>query len=127
MKFKKLFFNILSFGTPQTRIFNLSSILIILAILPTKYLNYSPIKCIFKHFLLPLVFGGNCPTSGLFAYCNCPACGLTRALSNLLHGNFAGAWTLNKLTYIVLPLMVFLIIFNLIKSIKYYRKTGKIF
>jgi len=126
-KIKNIFLDILSFGTPQAKVFNLTSILLILKIAPTNYLYYSPIKCVFKHFLLPIIFNGNCPTDGIFAYCNCPACGMTRAMSRLLHGDLIGAWNFNKLVFIVFFVMVVLIIINLIKSIKYYKKTGKIY
>lgn len=126
-KIKNIFFDLLSFGTPQAKVFNLSSILLILSVIPTKSLGILPIRCVFKHFLLPLIFNGNCPTSGIFAGCNCPACGLTRAMSRLLHGDLIGAWNFNKIVFIVFGIMIILIIINLIKSIKYYKKTGKIY
>ena len=118
MKFKKTILNIISFGTPGAIVFNLSMVLFFLIIVPTKYLVYSPVKCVFKHFLLPLVFRGNCPTSGLFANCECPTCGLTRAMSRLLHGDFAGAYTYNKLVFVVFAVMVVVIIVNLVKMMK---------
>jgi len=130
MKFKKiktLFLDILSFGTPQARVFNIFFIFFILGVVPTGSLEYSPINCIFKQFLLPLVFRGNCPTSGLFANCECPACGLMHAISRLLHGDFAGAWSFNKLVFIVFIVMTVILITNLIISIRYYKKTGKIY
>ena len=125
-KIKNIFLDILSFGTPQAIVFNLTSILLILRIIPTSSLEYSPIKCVFKHFLLPLIFGGNCPTSGFFAGCEGPVCGLTRAMSRLLHGDLVGAWSFNKMVFIIFFVIVLVIIINLIKSLKYYKKTGKI-
>ncbi|MCK5282459.1 MAG: DUF2752 domain-containing protein [Nanoarchaeota archaeon] len=130
MKFKKIktiFFDILSFGTPQAKVFNLSSILLILASVPTEYLKYSPVKCVFKHFLLPLIFNGTCPIDGIFANCNCPACGLTRGMSRLLHGDIGGALKFNRLVLIVFFVMLTLIIINIIKSVQFFKKTGKIY
>ncbi|OGI16020.1 hypothetical protein A3K63_05260 [Candidatus Micrarchaeota archaeon RBG_16_49_10] len=123
---KSLALDILSFGSPQAIIFNLSSLLLGLAAIPTKYLAYSPLKCVFKSFLLPLVFGGNCPTSGLFAGCSCPACGIARGISRLMHGDLVGTWNYNKLAFLVVPIMLALIAVNLHKSVQHYKKTGKI-
>jgi hypothetical protein len=124
---KKIFLDIVSFGSPQAIVFNISSILIGLAIIPTGDLEKSPLKCIFKHFLLPLIFKGNCPTSGIFADCNCPACGITRGVSRLLHGDIKSAYSYNKLVPLVFLTLMVLLIINLIRSVKYYRKTGKIY
>lgn len=109
-KVKKYFIDIISFATPEARIFNLSSIFLILAIVPTDKLVYSPVKCVFKHFLLPLIFNGNCPTDGIFANCNCPSCGMTRGMSRLLHGDINGALNYNKLVIIVFLIMIGIII-----------------
>lgn len=105
----------LSFNTPKAIVFNLSSILLILAVIPTKVIVNLPTICIFKNFILPIAFKGKCPTSGLFANCECPACGLTRAMSSLLHGNLQAALGYNHLVIIVFIVMVFIIIINLIK------------
>lgn len=114
-KFFKFFLNILSFNSPRIRVFNLTSILLILTLIPTKVIESTGIKCVFKHFILPLIFNGDCPADGIFANCNCPACGMTRAMSKLLHGDVNGAWQLNKLVFLVLIVMVVLIIINLRK------------
>lgn len=126
-KIKYVLFDILSFGSPQAIIFNLSSVLLILRVIPTSLLKHSPFKCIFKNFLLPLIFRGNCPKTGLFANCECPACGLIRAMSRLLHGDFIGAWNFNKVVFLVFGVMVILTIINLFKTINYYKKNGKIY
>jgi hypothetical protein len=126
-KVKNILLDIVSFGSPQAKVFNLSLILLILGIMPFSSLGSFPIKCVFKNLIFPLIFRGNCPSSGLFANCNCPACGLTRAMSRLLHGDFVGAYNLNKLVFVVFLVMVVLIIINLVKSIKYYKKTGRIY
>ena len=38
---------------------------------------------------------------------NCYACGMTRAIQHLIHFNFDLAWNFNKLSFIVLPLLIF--------------------
>jgi hypothetical protein len=51
-------------------------------------------------------------TTGLYPPClfktflgvQCPGCGSLRAMHQLLHGNVAAAWALNKLVFIALPL-----------------------
>ncbi len=43
----------------------------------------------------------------------CPGCGTTRALHQLLHGNFIGAFELNPLLLVTLPVAgIFLILFT---------------
>jgi hypothetical protein len=126
-KIKIVFLDLISFGSPQAILFNLTTIFILLFVTPTKNLVYSPVKCIFKRYLLPLIFRGNCPTSGLFANCEDPACGLTRAVSSLLHGDFSAAWNFNKAVYLLFSVMIIVLIINLVKTIKYYKKHGKIY
>jgi hypothetical protein len=36
----------------------------------------------------------------------CFGCGITRAIMHLIHFDFAAAWSYNKLSFIILPLMV---------------------
>lgn len=120
-KIKFVFFDFLSFGSPQAKVFNLTSILILLRIIPTSSLSNLPIKCVFKTLILPIIFRGHCPLTGIFADCNCPACGMTRGMSRLLRGDFTAAWNFNKMVFIVFVVMVILIIINLIKTIKFYR------
>ena len=115
---KKIVLDIISFNTPQAIVFSLSVIILLLALLPAPVLELSPFKCVFKNFLLPLVFSGHCPTSGLFAGCKCPACGLTTGVAQLLHGDLAGALASNKLSVIVLFVMIALIVINIVKIIK---------
>jgi len=53
--------------------------------------------------------------TGIFPVCpfhtltglNCPGCGTTRGLHQLLHGNFVAAFELNPLTMLLLPLLGF--------------------
>ncbi len=117
-RFKKFFLSFLSFDNPKTIVFNLTSILVILAVVPTKYLVYSPVKCIFRNVILPLIFRGSCPLTGFFAGCQCPACGMTRAMSRLLHGDVIGAWYFNRGVFLVLVVMIILIGVNVVKIIQ---------
>ena len=110
--FFSFFLDVVSFNTPKARAFNLSAIFALLAIIPTSYLESFPIKCVFKHFLIPLFFNGSCPIDGIFSGCNCPACGMTRGMSRLLHGDFTGAYDYNKLVFLVFLLMAGVLIWN---------------
>ncbi len=58
---------------------------------PNFVLQYSP-PCIFNYF---------------FSFNYCWGCGLTRATLAVLDGNFEVAWHLNRLIFIVLPLIIF--------------------
>jgi hypothetical protein len=119
--FKKIFTffsDCISFNTPKVIVFNILIIFLTLILIPTNYLTKGPPICIFRTIILPLIFRGNCPTEGLFANCECPACGLTRALSSLLHGNLSAAVEYNKLIIPIFLIMCFILIFNVIKIIK---------
>lgn len=110
-KIKKIILDILSFGTPQAIVINLSSIMIILAVIPVDKLNYLPIRSVYESvFHLHLYSSGQ-----------------TRAISSLLHGDILDAWQFNKLVYLLFAVMLMLIVINLSKSIKYYRRTGNIY
>lgn len=117
-RIKKIILDIISFNTPEARFFNLDSILILLRIIPTSSLESSPIKCVFKTYLLPLIFKGSCPTTGIFVGCNCPACGMTRGMSRLLRGDFLGAYEYNKLVFLVFLVMILLLVYNGYKVFK---------
>ncbi|MBN1376801.1 DUF2752 domain-containing protein [Candidatus Woesearchaeota archaeon] len=126
-KLKKVFLDLISFGNPQVRLINFVFILLFLGFLPTYYLDIMPDMCIFRNFIIPFILRGNCPASGIFADCKCPACGMSHAMTRLLKGDFSGALQYNKLVFLVLIVMISLIIINLIKTIKYYKETGKIY
>ncbi len=126
-RLKQIFFDFISFNSPFFKFFNLSLIFAILASLPTETLKYYPFKCVFKHFILPLMFGGVCPEGGLFNNCNCPACGMTRGMSRLLHGDLTGAYNFNPLVFPVFVVMLSVLIYNLVKVVKLYKRTGKIY
>jgi len=63
------------------------AVLALLAILPTAELASMPVLCMFRR-----VWGWECF-----------GCGLTRALSLALHGEWAAAMEMNRLVAIVLP------------------------
>ena len=112
---KSTFFEFLSFNSERAKVVNLSSILLFLTIIPTKVIENGHSICIFKNFIFPTLFGEGCSFIG---GCDCPACGMTRSISNILHGNIKRAWSFNKLAFIALTIMVALIIINAIKLIK---------
>jgi hypothetical protein len=121
INFKKIFsflLELVSFDSVRAKVINLSVILISLAMVPTSWIERSPVKCIFREYLLPLIFNNHCPTTGIFFGCTCPACGMTHAMSRLLHLDFIGAWGYNKGVFLVFGIMLFLIVFN---GIKWYN------
>lgn len=115
------FLDLLSFNTPKAIVINILIIFTILFFMPTSELHYLPIRCVFKYFLLPLIYKNNCPTSGLFAGCECPFCGLTRAMSRLLHGDLKGALDYNIL---VIPLYIAMITVLIINTVKWIKKKN---
>ena len=48
----------------------------------------------------------------------CYACGMTRGIHHLLHADFTGAWGYNKLSFIVMPLAIYMIASSLYKMSK---------
>jgi hypothetical protein len=63
--------------------------------------------------------------SGFFLFCpfraltglTCPACGATRGLHQLLHGNFSAAFKLNPLFFVMTPFLFFAILIYTRKAI----------
>jgi hypothetical protein len=102
-------------GSPRAVVYNLSAIIITLAIIPTAFLERFPTKCIWKSYILPIFFHQHCPTSGFFSGCNCPGCGLTRGVSRILHGDIKNGLEFNKLSIIVLAVMLVIITINALK------------
>ncbi len=49
----------------------------------------------------------------------CYACGMTRAIQHLIHFDFISAYSFNKLSFFVLPLLIY---FNVKEIIKTYYK-----
>jgi len=81
---------------------------IILVILPADYFDYGNSICL----------------SVLLFDVKCYGCGMTKAIQHLIHLDFKAAYTLNKISFIVLPLLVFILlneyrrIFRKIKKLK---------
>jgi hypothetical protein len=99
-------------ASPRAIVTVFSGGLAFLALAPVGYLERLPLKCLFKEWIIPWVLRGRCPQKGLFEGCQCPACGITHALANLLRGNLEKAWNLNKLAFPVLLIMLGLILLN---------------
>lgn len=118
IRIRNFIFDLISFGSPLAIVINLSAIILLLIIFPTDFLTSLPIKSVFKDFLLPLIFFGNCPKSGIFKDCNVYSTGETRGLSRLLHLDFSGAFNYNPLVFLLFAVMIFLIIINIIKLIR---------
>lgn len=53
---------------------------------------------------------------------DCFGCGMTRACMHLIHLDFNGAAHFNKISFIVLPILCGLLIAEIIKTLKEYRK-----
>lgn len=48
-----------------------------------------------------------CPSKVLFKT-GCPGCGMTRATQHMIHFDFDQAWSYNKLSFFLLPVLGFL-------------------
>ena len=97
------FLFIISLSKPLSRVIMFSSALIILFLLPTDKLHYLPIRSIYESILNFQPYSS----------------GITRAVSNLLHGNIRKAWEFNPLVYLIIPIALFI----LVKDIVYLIKT----
>jgi hypothetical protein len=121
LSFKKINFFILdliSLNSPLAIVIVFSLILLLLLIVPTSLLSYSPIRPFFKEVLFPTVFLGKCPDSGFLKDCNVLSTGETRGLSRILHGDISGALEYNKLSLLVFVIILSLIVVNIIKIFK---------
>ena len=75
---------------------------IVLIILPKSYFDTGQSTCI----------------SVLLFDIKCYGCGMTRALQHLIHFDFNSAYDFNKLSFIVLPLLIYMIIHEFILFLK---------
>lgn len=70
------------------------AVFLVLAILPTAFLDRLPTLCIYR---------------SLFGF-RCLGCGMTHAFSSVVHGEWAAAWAYNHLVVIAFPLLAFIAI-----------------
>lgn len=75
---------------------------ILFALLPTPFIENLPDVCFFRHF-----FGFECP-----------GCGMTRALSALVHGDVASALRFNRSVLVVFPLLCYVLTTGIWKEVK---------
>ena len=115
---KKVFFEFLSLGSPKAVVIVFSILILMLGIIPTAFFGEKGGICIWHQYILPLILGGNCPESGFFAHCYCPACGLTHAFSRFFHADLKGAREYNKSIFAVATVVFAIYITNIIKFIK---------
>ena len=86
-------------------------------ILYRTYLSFLLIIPVTLVFILPANYfdeGQSICLSVLLFEKNCFACGMTRAIQHLIHLDFSIAWEFNKLSFVVLPLLIL----SYIKEIK---------
>jgi len=117
-KFWSLAYRQAGLGSPKAVVVSFSVVFMALAVIPTAFLGQPGSLCIWHRFVLPWIFHNYCPQSGLFANCLCPGCGITHAMSRLLHGDIIGAYNYNHLIYIVAAVVIIVYITNIIKLIK---------
>lgn len=63
--------------------------------------------------------------SRLLLDAECPGCGITRAMMHIIHFDFHSALLFNKLSFIVLPLLIYEYIKQIRRDIKSLRKYKK--
>ncbi len=70
---------------------------LVLFILPADYFDNGTPKCV----------------SVILFDINCYGCGMTRGIMHLIHFEFVSAWEFNKLSFIVFPLLVYMILWEI--------------
>jgi hypothetical protein len=80
-------------------------------------------------FLLPADFFDNgtaiCLSRTLFDF-ECYACGITRGVMHFLHFEFSIAWEFNKLTFIVVPVLIGAWCYELYSEYKFWNPPTNI-
>lgn len=76
---------------------------VILWLLPADYFDSGESMCL----------------SVVLANTECYGCGLTRGIQHLMHFEFETAWEYNKLSFLILPLTVYMVLFEFVK----FRKS----
>jgi len=72
-------------------------------------------------FILPANYfdtGESLCMSKLLLHRECFGCGITRAIQHAIHFDFTRAWHFNKLVVLVLPVLLFLWLIEIKKSLK---------
>jgi len=126
-KFKFFILDLISLGSSQAISIDLILILLTLTFLPILNWEYSPFKSVYNTIIIPTIFNNNCPSEGIFANCGFYSIGQTRAMYYLLHFNLDEAFKMNKLVLVLFIVFIWLLILNIYKSYRFYKKTGKIF
>lgn len=119
---KKFFLDLISFNSPLAIVINISFILLFLFLIPTNQLDNLPIFSLYKDFILPMIYNGNCPDSGIFTNCSVYSTGQTHAVSSFMHGDFYSAFRYNKLIFILMSAIFIVLIINIFKMYKQYKK-----
>jgi len=89
----------------------------------TKLVIYFSVPVILV--LMPVTFfdhGQNMCISQLLFHQACPGCGMTRGIMHLVHGDFTGAAEYNKLSFVVLPVLLYLIFDDARRTIRIIKR-----
>lgn len=116
--FFSFLFDCISFNGSRAIVFNIAAIVTFFVLTPSHFFEIMPSPCIFRNYILPLIYRNKCPESGLFVRCECPACGLTRATSRFFHGDIKGAISYNRLVIIIVLTIFSVLIYHLMAIFK---------
>jgi hypothetical protein len=80
---------------------------IVLLVLPANFFDSGPELCLFTRL------------SGF----HCPGCGMTRACMHLIHFDLGWALTYNKMSFVVLPMLCYMLLKEFLMTIKKYKNN----